>query len=565
MRYVALATDYDGTLAHDGRVNDETLQALEQLRLSGRKLILVTGRQLDDLNTCFPHPELFERIVAENGAVVYSPQTREKQVVTEPPNPELIAELRKRGVPFDAGDAIVATWRPHETTVLEAIRDLGLELHVIFNKGAVMILPATVNKTTGLKAALKSLGISEHNVAAIGDAENDHAFLKWCEMSAAVANALPALKETADIVMKSDHGAGVVELIHMMLEDDLACCSPKRRAIEIGSSGDARVTVPAYGSSVLVAGGSGSGKSTFVTAFIECLIEQKYQVCLIDPEGDYDDFPGVITIGDEKHAPSVHQILQGLEKRSEQIVANFLAIPFDDRPGFFASLAPRLEELRMRNGRPHWIVIDEAHHMLPPEWAPGSAELAGDLKNLVLITIHPDHVSPAALKAVDIVVAIGDSASTVIDGFAKCTDTPAPALDNQPLAKGEALVWIRNSKQVKRVKLIQSKAVHKRHQRKYAMGELGEDNSFYFRGPQKKLNLRAQNLITFLQMADGVDDETWLFHLKCHDYSTWFRDKIKDPALADEAAQTEKLDSKDAKTSREKIKDAIERRYTAPA
>src|SRR6266446_10126510 len=51
-----------------------------------------------------------------------------------------------------------------------------------------------------------------------------------------------------------------------------------------------------------------------------------------------------------------------------------------------------------------------------------------------------------------------------------------------------------------------------RHSRKYAEGELGEDKSFYFRGQEGSLNLRAQNLVLFLQIAEGVDDGTWLYH-----------------------------------------------------
>ena len=61
---------------------------------------------------------------------------------------------------MSTGRVIVATWEPHETIVLETIRDLGLELQVIFNKGAVMVLPAGVNKATGLAAALEQLGLS---------------------------------------------------------------------------------------------------------------------------------------------------------------------------------------------------------------------------------------------------------------------------------------------------------------------------------------------------------------------------------------------------------------------
>ncbi len=102
------------------------------------------------------------------------------------------------------------------------IHEHGLELQVIFNKGAVMILPANVNKASGLKAALKLMNLSPHNVVAIGDAENDHALLRMCEVSVAVANALPAVKDTADIVTTLDHGQGVSQLITGLLRNDLS-------------------------------------------------------------------------------------------------------------------------------------------------------------------------------------------------------------------------------------------------------------------------------------------------------------------------------------------------------
>ena len=102
--------------------------------------------------------------------------------------------------------------------MLETIRDLGLELQVIFNKGAVMVLPAGVNKASGLVAALDELGLSPHNVVGVGDAENDHAFLAACECAVAVANALPTIKERADHVTAGEDGDGVRELIDALIE-----------------------------------------------------------------------------------------------------------------------------------------------------------------------------------------------------------------------------------------------------------------------------------------------------------------------------------------------------------
>ena len=94
MRYLTLCTDYDGTIAHDGKVDAPTIAALEELRASGRKLVLVTGREIEDLQSVFDRLDLFERVVAENGALIYRPATREERVIGDPPPARFVEELR---------------------------------------------------------------------------------------------------------------------------------------------------------------------------------------------------------------------------------------------------------------------------------------------------------------------------------------------------------------------------------------------------------------------------------------------------------------------------------------
>ena len=116
MRYFGLATDYDGTIARDGRVDGPTVDALRRIRASGRKLIMVTGRELDDLLAIFPHCDLFDRVVAENGALIYHPDTAGVRVLTEPPSQRFIDELKKRGVhPLSVGRTICGS-RPAAPT-----------------------------------------------------------------------------------------------------------------------------------------------------------------------------------------------------------------------------------------------------------------------------------------------------------------------------------------------------------------------------------------------------------------------------------------------------------------
>jgi hydroxymethylpyrimidine pyrophosphatase-like HAD family hydrolase len=152
-------------------------------------------------------------------------------LLDEPPKPEFAKRLVERGVqPISLGKVITATWEPHQHVVLETIRELGLELEVIFNKGAVMVLPTGVNKGSGLRRACKELGLREEEVVAVGDAENDHSFLGISGLGVAVANALPALKERADWVVTKERGAGVREVIDGLLRDDLASIPARPRA-----------------------------------------------------------------------------------------------------------------------------------------------------------------------------------------------------------------------------------------------------------------------------------------------------------------------------------------------
>ena len=571
MRYCVLAVDYDGTIASHGVVSGDTLHALTKVRDSGRKLVLVTGRHLPDLKSVFPGLEVFHKVIVENGALVYDPSTREEKPLCETPNQQLMDLLTQRKIPFTAGRCIIATWEPNHIPVLEAIKELGLDHQVIFNKGAVMILPSGLNKASGLATALNELRMSAHNTIAVGDAENDHPFLTSSACSVAVANALPTLKDRADFVTTQSNGAGVRELIDQLLADDLASFDSRitRHALTVGTSSkddqdDLRIS-PGR-NSILVVGPSASGKSTAVSGIIEQLAEQKYQFCLVDPEGDYENFAGAISMGTPKERPDPDAVMKTLEPPIQNVVINLLAIPVGDRPGFLQTLLPRLAELRSQTGRPHWIILDEAPHMIPPAWSPAATTFPIEFGGMILITVHPDKVSPVALRSVDVVIATGDSASESIAQFARAIEIQSPAAEQVSPEPGQALVWFRKeSNTLKLVKVHLAKGERRRHRRSYAEGELSAEQSFYFRGPESKLNLRARNLVMFMQLAEGVGEETWVYHLRRHDYSKWFREKIKDKKLAAAAEAIELDQNLPAVESRRRINEAIEQFYTLPA
>lgn len=220
MVLAALATDYDGTIAHDGVVDEAALAALERLRAAGWRLVLVTGRGLRDMQRLMPGLDVFDRVVVENGAVLHTPATGATRLLASPPGPALAGALVAAGVqPVRCGRVIVATWASHEARVLSVLAALGLPWRVVHNKGALMALPPGVNKRSGTLAALRELGVPPARCVGVGDAENDLDLLAACGLTVAVANALPAVKQAATLVLRAERGAGIAELVERLLRE----------------------------------------------------------------------------------------------------------------------------------------------------------------------------------------------------------------------------------------------------------------------------------------------------------------------------------------------------------
>ncbi|HEY5677367.1 MAG TPA: hypothetical protein VIR81_11285, partial [Myxococcales bacterium] len=184
---------------------------------------------------------------------------------------------------------------------------------------------------------------------------------------------------------------------------------------------------------LLIAGPSGRGKTTAVTGFIERVMAAGYQCCIVDPEGDYEGFEGLVGVGTAERPPSVDEVLELLVRPGVHAGVSLPGVPLHDRPGFFAAILPRLQEMRSRTGRPHWIVIDEAHHLFPPSWQAAPLPLPRELGGVLLITVHAEQIPPAVLEAADTVLAVGDAPQQTLRAFG-----PVPAI---PLEEGEALAF----------------------------------------------------------------------------------------------------------------------------
>ena len=287
---------------------------------------------------------------------------------------------------------------------------------------------------------------------------------------------------------------------------------------------------------------------------------------MVDPEGDYHGLSDAVSAGGGEHALHVDEALE-LLKRQQNAVLNLLGLPLDDRPAFFRALRPRVQELRSRTGQPHWLVLDEAHHLFREATHAGGHDALERLDRVMMVTVHPNLIPASVLRGVDAMIAVGPEAMGTMREFAGAGGfaLTLPA-DGTPLERGTAVIWTRTDAAVPTtVALPPSQAEHRRHVRKYAQGELPEDRNFYFRGPEDKLKLRAQNLLVFMQIADGVDDDTWMHHLQRGDYSRWFTDAIKDDELAGAARAIEALSPADPARTRQLMREAIERLYTLPS
>jgi hydroxymethylpyrimidine pyrophosphatase-like HAD family hydrolase len=213
----ALACDGDGTLTTRKILARKTAHALDEWQASGHKLILTTGETMAELKK-FPEIERFDLVVAENGALLYWPDSRKTRRLASSPPSGFANALRRRRIPgLILGETIVSTKRPHDRALREAIAECGIDWVIIYNRQDAMALPPGVDKAFGLRFAAKELDLSCEEIVSVGDAENDIPLVCCCGTGVAVATAVPALKKQAALIVEHGSGAGVVELIRGLM------------------------------------------------------------------------------------------------------------------------------------------------------------------------------------------------------------------------------------------------------------------------------------------------------------------------------------------------------------
>src|SRR5690606_2159645 len=144
------------------------------------------------------------------------------------------------------------------------------------------------------------------------------------------------------------------------------------------------------------------------------------------PEGDYAALEHAVVVGDQTAPPRNEEILDLLAQGGSNVVVNTQHLTAEERPSYFAELLPGIAALHARSGRPHWLIIDEAHHLLPAEGETPLGLRPEKGPATVLVTVVPASVNRSVLRDVDTLVALGEDAAGVVENFCAAIDGAVP-------------------------------------------------------------------------------------------------------------------------------------------
>lgn len=566
----AVAVDFDGTLVQgDHPPCAEVLAAVGECRRRGQRVVLVTGRILEELRAVFPGVDHgFDAIVGENGAVLASHGA--VRVLAAPVEVELDAALLERGIPFRRGQVLLATQAAHEAAVTRELRQLGLECQLIRNRAELMVLPPGVSKGFGVYQALGELGISHHSAVGLGDAENDHSLLRTCEVGVAVADAVPSLQRQADLVLEEPGPSAVAEFLRGPVLTGEQRVEPRRWQIELGRTeqGD-RVRIPASQVNVLIVGRSGSGKSFLAGILAEQLLGLGYSLCLVDPQGDYAPLGrlrGMLKLGGREALPQAEQVGRFVEHRFGSVLLDLSMSDRDTQERYVPPLLAQLEAERRATGLPHWIFLDEAHHLRPLDGETPPS------RGYCLVTYRPHELTEAVRERIDVILAL--PGGKLPERSERC---PLEAVEEawgldfgswRHAASGQVLIARpKLGGQVRAFRMGRRRTRHVRHWHKYFGAELPPELHFVFRSESQASRHVGTNMGEFHRILLACDPELVRYHAARRDFSRWVRQAIQDMALGGAVGEKERTflegaqDDEDVEVLRRGVVRAIEDRY----
>lgn len=551
---MVIAFDLDGTLTQDGQVTAQTWDLLRSARLAGMILILVTGRTLDSFISELPFSELCEAIVAENGAVVYFPRRDTIRLPFGKIESALINRLHDLNVPLEHGVAIVATQEPHERNVFKALQEIHASAVIEYNRGSIMLLPPGASKGQGLLYALQELGYSAHNLLVCGDGENDRSLVQAAEFSVAVANAHPSLRAVADLVLSKPDGEGFNDL----LEDILGGKKFEHRphpdeSLLLGHRvSGAPVSLDPFilvEDNIGIFGSSGSGKSWMAGLLIEEMLKQKYQVCVIDPEGDYRGLgisPNTLLLGgQDKSLPDVEDLIGMLEWKDVSLLLDLSMYSAEKRNEFVADFMRALKGLRLRRGRPHFVVVDEVQMFCPVDGGRVTDLIRETIQwgGFAVVSYRLSQISPILLDGLHHYLLtrlrLPEELVALQSRLASACDSSIQE-QLRVLPKGYAFLCLGSERrsQPRDTGMIKFRVgpraiPHVRHLYKYLHTSLPDWKKFYFHTPDGRyLNKAAGNLWEFREILGEISIDSVVYHMRRGDFEHWLREALHDEELS---------------------------------
>ena len=542
MNFSVLALDFDGTIAQHDTLELPMREAIADVRTRGIVTLLVTGRILSELQGAVGSLHFVDCVVAENGSVVYFPDSGHLSVPA-PAIPEaFVAELRRQGIDHRAGYCLVDADARDAPRLLEVIRVLELPLVMIFNGGRVMTLAQGISKATGLRMALDTMRLSARNMLAIGDRENDHELLRLAEVGVAVQWGSAALRAAADFVIDGTGPPAVAQYVrHHAASQRLPVPARPRRTLRLGYTEDGQeFALAVRGRNVLVAGDTSSGKSWVAGLLCEQLILYGYCVCVIDPEGDYrslEGLPGVTVLGGEDPPPSPRDLSHALRYPDRSVVIDLSRRSQDEKIEYVRSVLPVLNEIRRQTGLPHRIVIDEAHYFLHE---PDARQLLDLERNgYTVVTYWASRLPEELLAATDVMIVTRESNPAEIDALRKWCSTCQPAdptswsiLGRLTTNQAIALPITKEAGGELRLFTLGTRLTpHVRHRQKYVDVPVSDSRAFVFAASGHGPAARARTLREFADELQQGAASRFDGYLRRADFSKWIEGVFGDYAL----------------------------------
>ena len=545
MKLSALALDYDGTIARNDALDSSVREAIAAARTNGIATLLVTGRILGELERVAGPLHFVDVVIAENGAVVYLPESGHRSIHAPTIPTAFVDELRRRGIPHRAGQCLVDADAGQASRLLEVIRALELPLVLLFNGGRVMTLTQGVSKATGLHVALDTLRLSARNTLAIGDRENDHELLRLAEVGVAVEWGSAALKSAADAVLPGAGPPAVAAYVRQLADTGrLPVPARARRRLSLGHAEDGReFSLGVRGRNVLVAGDAKSGKSWVAGLLCEQLILHGYCVCVIDPEGDYrslEALPGVTALGGDDPPPTPRDLLRALRYPDRSVVIDLSHRPQDEKIEYIRAVLPALNAMRHQTGLPHRILVDEAHYFLHDAGARHLLDL--ERNGYTFVTYWASRLPQELLAATEVMIVTRESNPTEVEALRQWCST-CQRVDR---ARWSLLAHVKRGHAValpiteeaggdlRLFALGPRLTQHVRHREKYVDVPIVDQRAFFFAANGHRVPRRARTLRQFVATLEEGPPRDLDAYIRRGDFSRWIGDVFGDYPLAQE-------------------------------